>query len=153
MITQQHPQFKTHVRYLIDQVLKTQGYNFYEMRTEVYDIKDPYGTAEISCGRCDEVVSLSKECKWLKSEYITYLDTIKFTDCCGKSIDDSLCPLVCIRCKRVALYIAPHNNKRGFQYNPGVIYHLDRCSECDGSVGMTSLILEQVVYDQINGLK
>ena len=152
MIPQQHPRFKKHVSYLIDKVIKTEGYNFYEMRTEVYDVDDPYGTDEISCAGCDQPVSLSKECKWLESDYITYMDTLTFTNCCGNTVASELCPMVCVRCKRIALLLTPHKNKRGFSYDPGVTYHLDCCSECDNAPGMTSLILEQVVHDNLNGV-
>ena len=151
MINQDHPKFKQHVAYLVSSVDNVKGTTSWAMRTQDYDPDDLLGSDWITCSGCRKKVSVSKDCREMSTGYIKYLDTISFTPCCGSNVDERLCPMICIPCKRVALLITPHVNKGGFEYIAGRPYHLDSCSECDGSHGLKSMIIEQIVYNKLNG--
>jgi len=131
-------------------ILRVRGKTKYLIRTEEYDELDPYGSDWITCGNCSKKVSISKDCKWINTGYIKYLDNVRFTPCCGASVDKELCAMVCVCCQRPACYLTPHTNSSNFTYEPGGTYHLDSCSECDGREGMESLIVEQAVHNKLN---
>ena len=154
MYTQEDPLFKSHVKKLIEMTIQVRGWNEYWFRTEEYeDQNDLLNSEWITCGHCSKKVSMKDETKWLSTGFIQFLDNVKFTKCCGSSVDKELCPLVCVSCKRPAAYLTPHSNPTGFTYIPRKSYHLDTCSECCGKEGLKSLILEQVVHNNLNKAK
>lgn len=154
MILQNHPEFKRHLRFLVDCVVTNKGWTGYTIRTEVRGIVDPRSRRYISCGGCDKLVDEQADCKWKRTSVgVNYLDTVRHTPCCGKTADFRLCPMICVPCQRIAIFLTPHKNKRGFEFIPGREYHLDSCSECNGSKKFESLILEQVAYDKLNRMK
>lgn len=134
-------------------ILDLEGETPYNIRTEVYDPKDPYGAGHISCGKCDKAVSIHDETKWKTTGAgLRYLDTVRHTRCCGKTVESALCPIVCIPCRRIALLITPHSNDKGFHFVPGREYHTDRCPECNGQQSFESKLLEQVIFNKLNGI-
>jgi len=154
MITQEHPAFKKHLRGLVEALVIAKGWTGYEIRTEVRGrIIDPRESHYISCGACDKLVDEDKDCRWLQTVVkLNYLDTVRYTPCCGKNTDWKLCPMVCVTCQRIATFLTPHSNDRGFEFIPGRSYHIDSCSECNGSQYLETLILEQVTHDTLNGM-
>ncbi len=148
------PEFNRHVSYLINMVQETKGMTSYFVRTEEYENEyDVLSSDWITCGHCSKRVSMSEECKWIDTGFVKFLENVKFTKCCGSSLEPELCTLVCVCCLRPACYITPHSNQTGFEYTPGCIYHIDSCSECDGSGGMKSMIIEQTVFNKLNNTK
>lgn len=154
MINSQHPQFKADVRHLIELTIKARGRTPYFFRTEEYEDEASVLDSEwITCGHCSARVGVKAETRVLDTGYIKILDNVRYTKCCGPSIDKQLCTLACVCCQRPAAFITPHANDTGFTYEPGAIYHLDSCSECCGLDGLKSAILEQVVHNQLNHSK
>jgi hypothetical protein len=150
MITQDNPEFKQDLKFLVDATIQLYGWTKYVIRTEVFDPRDPYGAGHISCGRCDKQIDIRHDCVMRDTGYVKYLDTITKTPCCGRDVDPRLCPLVCVPCQRIALFMTPHTNDRRFEFIAGRVYHLDRCTECCVTPEFKSLILEQVVFDRLN---
>lgn len=152
--TQSDPLFLEHVKKLITMTIKIRGYNYYFFKTEEHEDPDSVLDSEwITCGHCCKRVSVKDETKVKSTGLINYIDNVRYTKCCGPSIEKELCPMVCVCCKRPALYLTPHTNPTGFTFIPGKSYHIDACSECDGRGGMKSLILEQVVHNNLNQTK
>ena len=152
--SQDHPTFKSHVRHLIDMTRKVRGPTPYWFKTEAHDSEDDVTKANwVSCGKCSHPVSMEDECKFTSTGYITILDNIKYTKCCGPSLDPKLVGMVCVACARVALYLTPHKNETGFEYRAGEFLHIDSCSECCGRGGLKSMIIEQVVFNNLNNTK
>lgn len=151
MIHQDDPKFIHNVKHLVKLVRQIRGKVDFAIRAEDWDPNDPIRAGWITCMHCDSKVSITDECEWKKSRYITYFDTIRETSCCGDDFSDpQLCPVLCVGCERIAIFFTPHKNDTGFEYIAGKEYHLDRCNNCDGTMNMQSLILEQVVHDRLN---
>jgi len=149
-----HPTFRAHVSALIKMTIEVRSLTPYYMRTEEYSDEDNIFNSEwITCGHCSQRISIKDECRWIDTGYIKILENVKYSKCCGKLIEPALCTMACVCCQRPAVYITPHKNDTGFEYKPGVIYHIDSCSECCGKEGLESLILEQVVHNNLNKSK
>jgi len=154
MIPQEHPKFKKHVSYLVDMIQRTKGMTPYFTRTEEFENPEDIAASEwVTCGKCSKRVSVSDECKWLDTGSVKFLENVKYTKCCGRTLEPEMCTFVCVCCERPAVYITPHSNETGFEYKPGQIYHIDACSECDGTGGMKSMIIEQTVHNKLNNTK
>lgn len=153
MIPYEHPQFQRHLSYLIKKVQDVHGLTQYAIRTEIMGTYEDgkYDLDEVSCGSCARHVSVTKDCKEQHTGFISFLDTIRFTPCCAKDIDPKMCPFVCVKCKRIALFLTPHvSSTTKFEYRAGRYHHLDSCSECHREDGYVSKILEVVVHKHLN---
>ena len=134
--------------------IEVRGHNTYFFSTEEYEKPDDVLNSEwVTCGHCCQRVSVKEETRWASTGSINYLDNVRYTKCCGPDIEKELCPLVCVCCKRPAVFLTPHTNPTGFTFHPGRAYHIDSCSDCDGRGGLKSLIIEQVVHNNLNRTK
>lgn len=152
MITYTDTEFQRHLTYLVKKVAEVEGQTAYAVRTEIMGLKEAsYDDDQISCGSCHTPISLKNHCTWRDTGFIKYLDNITGSPCCGPTLNAKLCPFVCVGCQRIALFLTPHISKEiNYEYTPGRIHHIDRCSECDGSDGMISKILEVCVHKHLN---
>lgn len=152
-------EFQLHLKYLVDMVIKESSGTPYWIRNEHFDNADwldtigptAAGSEWVTCMNCGQKVDM-KETEVKNTGYVEYLDTVTKTPCCKHLIDPKLCPAVCVGCRRLACFFTPHKNDTGFEYVPGRSYHLDRCSNCDGRMEMSSTILEQVVHNKLNNI-
>ena len=155
MIHQDDPKFEANVAYLVKMVRRIRGNAEYIIRAEDWDHETSIVTADysewITCMSCGKQIDRKHDCKWVQTKYMSYFDTVTNTPCCGADFSDPIfCPIVCVGCERIALFLRAHKNDTGFQYIKGRPYHIDRCNNCDGRRVMESLILEQLVHDRLN---
>jgi len=157
MSLQNSEQFRHHLRYLVDLVIRENIATPYWLRAEQFENKDifsvegPAKSEWITCMNCDKPVSM-KDTEIKNTGFVKYLDTVTKTPCCSRLVDKDLCPIVCVGCRRLACFFTPHKNDKGFEYYKGRPYHIDRCNNCDGRMNMSSSILEQVVYNKLTGI-
>ena len=151
---QDHPTFKAHVAKLVKMTIEYRGLTPYYFRTEEFSNQDDVLSSEwVTCGHCSKRISVKEECRWIDSGYVSFLDNVRYSKCCGSQIEDKLCAMVCVCCQRPAAYITPHSNPTGFEFKAGRPYHIDSCSECCGKEGLESIIIEQVVHNNLNKSK
>ena len=64
--------------------------------------------------------------------------------------------VACIKCRKVFAYIKPGVDEDGFRIKPDVIYHIERCPECDPDYfrnrTVRLVLLEKQFYMQQRGL-
>jgi hypothetical protein len=156
VIPYSHPTFQTHLAYLIKKVCDVSGLTGYNIRTEIMGKFEEgrYDLDEVSCGSCGAHISVTKDCKEDHTGFTPFLDTIRHSPCCRSAIDPKLCPFVCVRCRRIALFLSPHvSTESKFEYVAGRYHHLDSCSECHREDGYVSKILEVAVHKHLNNIQ
>ena len=150
MIDTNHPEFERNMRYLVKVVEDKRGDIPYWLRMEKYEGLKGLDSEWFTCMNCGEQIDRN-DTEIKKTKYSKYLDTVTKTPCCSRLINKDLCPMICVGCNRIALFMSPHRNNDGFEYHKGSCYHIDRCSNCDG-MSDSSTILEQIVYNKLNGI-
>ena len=99
---------------------------------------------KIPCACNEKIISIN-ECRRIDTGVVQALDTM-CKDC--KQAVKGTCPLICIRCKRVASRMEPGKDKKtGFVFKAGRPYHLDGCPFCEEGV-QKSIIIEKLMYEK-----
>lgn len=83
--------------------------------------------------------------------FITYGDACK--DCKdGKEFARRTATLVCAKCRRVIMHVRPYEDKTGFRFEAGKVYHMEGCAICDLTGRERFPIIEKALWNRTHGI-